>query len=49
MKQLEYYGCVKCQKFHYKPQPIYKDHIFFQDKHSIRTIPMKIYLQLHSK
>jgi hypothetical protein len=44
MKTVEWYGCVKCQKSHYKDiQPeLYKAHIGFQDKHSIQD---KLFLE----
>lgn len=36
--RMTYYGCTKCQKHHYSDEPIYKQHIYFQDKHSIREM-----------
>ena len=35
---VHYYGCVKCQTFHYEDESIYQDHINFQSKHGIMRI-----------
>ena len=35
--RLEVYGCCKCQIYHYSIDPIYKEHIYFQSKHGIRS------------
>ena len=31
-----YYGCVKCQVYHYDDEPLFEAHIMRQDKHGIR-------------
>lgn len=33
---LKYYGCTRCQEQHFEGQPLYEQHIMWQDKHSVR-------------
>ena len=33
------YGCVKCQREHYSDQPIFAEHVGWQSKHGMRTVP----------
>lgn len=43
---VDYYGCCKCQQFHYGPEAIYQQHIGFQDKHGVRQISPAIYARV---
>lgn len=34
--EIHYYGCTVCQQFHRKGEPLYPEHLYYQDKHGIR-------------
>ena len=43
---INYYGCVKCQDYHYEPEPIYQDHILSQSKHGLFKTTFRQYRHL---
>ena len=44
--KIEYYGCTVCQCQHWKSEPVFQQHIYFQSKHGIRQIPLKTALKM---
>jgi hypothetical protein len=40
---LHYYGCVKCQKYHFECDPLYQEHIMSQSKEGIQEMPVSEY------
>lgn len=31
------YGCTRCQQIHEVGDPLYADHLYWQDKHGVKT------------
>lgn len=40
---VKYYGCCKCQKHHYEPDPLYTEHLAHQSKHGLQRITKELY------
>lgn len=35
---LREYGCTRCQTYHREPDPLYREHLVWQSKHSYREV-----------
>ncbi len=36
------YGCVRCQRYHYDGDDLFKAHLYFQSKHGITTRSLEV-------
>jgi hypothetical protein len=46
---IRYYGCVKCQAYHFEGEPLFQEHILDQSKHGIQQMPVTEYEKYHKK
>jgi hypothetical protein len=45
-RQIRFYGCVKCQRYHVEGTLPFREHLYFQDKHGIQSMGREEYFRL---
>jgi hypothetical protein len=42
-RQIRFYGCTRCQRCHFEGTALFREHLYWQDKHSVRTVSRLMY------